>query len=183
MKTYLALLRGVNVGGKGIIKMAELRMALETAGFMNVRTYIQSGNVFFDAEEQDVAELAKQVEHVLEHDFKLPVGVAVFSEAMWRDVIAKAPKTWGQDSTWKHNLIILLRPFTATEAVEAVGELKPGIEALAPGAGVLYQSLSWDKFSRTTGGKLASNPAYKRMTVRSFSTATKLLPLFTPKTV
>jgi len=158
--------------------MAELRTALEKAGFKNVRTYIQSGNVFFDAVPQDPLILAKKVEQVLEHDFKLPVGVAVFSRSMWQAVIAHAPKSWGADSNWKHNLIILLQPCTTAEVIEAVGALKPDIETMAPGEGVLYQSLLWEKFGRTTGGKLASNSIYKRMTIRSYSTATKLLDLF-----
>ncbi len=182
MQTYLALLRGVNVGGKSIIKMAELRTALEAAGLANVRTYIQSGNVFFDAPKQDPNILAKQVEHVLEHDFELPVGVAVFSKLDWQNIIAKAPKTWGADKTWKHNLLIMLPPYDMPEVVKAVGELKPDIEAMMAGEGVLYQSLLFEKFGRTTGGKLASNPIYKRMTIRNFNTATKLLTLFDAKT-
>lgn len=182
MQTYLALLRGVNVGGKSIIKMAELRTALEQAGCKNVRTYIQSGNVFFDAEPQDTTALAKKVARVLEQDFHLPVGVAVFSKKMWQAVIDEAPKTWGADPAWKHNLIIVLPPCTTQEVVTAMGELKLDIEAMTPGQGVLYQSLSWDKFGRTTGGKLASNPIYKQVTVRNYNTATKLLGLFDPKT-
>lgn len=178
MQTYLALLRGVNVGGKSIIKMAELRGALEQAGFSNVRTYIQSGNVFFDAETQDTTALAQKIEQVLAHDFTLPVGVAVFSKQMWQAVIDQAPKTWGADTAWKHNLLVLLPSTTVDVVIKAVGELKPDIEAMTVGPGVLYQSLSWEKFGRTTGGKLASNPIYKQITVRSYNTAVKLLGLF-----
>jgi uncharacterized protein (DUF1697 family) len=50
MARYLALLRGVNVGGKGMIKMADLKTALEAAGFDTVKTYIQSGNILFSSD-------------------------------------------------------------------------------------------------------------------------------------
>ena len=52
MKTHLALLRGINVSGHNMIKMDVLKSVLENAGFHNVRTYIQSGNVFVDSEEE-----------------------------------------------------------------------------------------------------------------------------------
>ena len=48
MKTHLALLRGINVSGHNMIKMDTLKNLLENAGFQNVRTYIQTGNVFID---------------------------------------------------------------------------------------------------------------------------------------
>lgn len=52
MKTHLALLRGINVSGHNMIKMEQLKTALEHIGFQNVQTYIQSGNVFLDSEEE-----------------------------------------------------------------------------------------------------------------------------------
>ncbi|MBK7451038.1 MAG: DUF1697 domain-containing protein [Anaerolineales bacterium] len=53
MSGYLALLRGINVGGKNIIKMADLKASFEAMGFSNVVTYIQSGNVVLQSDEKD----------------------------------------------------------------------------------------------------------------------------------
>ena len=58
MTTHLALLRGINVSGHNMIKMDALKTALENIGFQNVQTYIQSGNVFVDSEEENVFEYA-----------------------------------------------------------------------------------------------------------------------------
>lgn len=58
-----------------------------------------------------------------------------------------------------------------------VGELKPDIETIEPGNGVLYQSMSLKMFGRTTTGKLVSNPIYKKITVRNYNTVTKLFSL------
>lgn len=52
MAVYIALLRGINVGGKNKIKMAELREPLKATGLENIRTYIQSGNILFQSDKQ-----------------------------------------------------------------------------------------------------------------------------------
>ncbi|RZJ68387.1 MAG: DUF1697 domain-containing protein, partial [Flavobacterium sp.] len=65
MHTYLALLRGVNISGKKIIKMEGLRRLFESAGYENVQTYIQSGNVIFDSEVAH-GEVAGNIEKLIE---------------------------------------------------------------------------------------------------------------------
>ena len=175
---YLALIRGINVGGNSLLKMDSLKAAFEAAGFKGVRTYIQSGNVFFSSDNLDQLALAEQISKLIAEHFHISAGVVVFTEQQWREIIQSAPIWWGKDQSWKHNLLILLPPYDMAEVVEAVGVLKPAIEAMAPGDGVLYQSMSLELFGRTTTGKLASNPVYKRMTVRNYNTANKLLQLF-----
>jgi uncharacterized protein (DUF1697 family) len=174
---YLALLRGVNVGGKGLIRMSELKECLEEAGFAEVRTYIQSGNVLFAAPKTDPSRLARQMEARIEEKFAMKVGVVVFSEKDWREIVERAPKSWGKNKDWKHNLLALLPGTTADEVMKAVGALKPEIEAMAAGRGVLYQSLSIDSFGRTNSGKLTGHPIYRRITVRNINTARKLAEL------
>ncbi len=175
--TYLALLRGINVGGKAMIKMADLKACFEAAGYSNVRTYIQSGNVIFETTETDKAQLKFDVEKAIQRSFKLPVQVAIFVANEWRAIVKAAPKTWGQDKSWKHNLLIMLEPVPMQNVTAAVGDLKPDIEAMTAGDGVLYQSMSLKLFGRTTTGKLASNPVYKKMTIRNYNTTLKLLEL------
>jgi uncharacterized protein (DUF1697 family) len=175
---YLALLRGINVGGKSLIAMADLRSTLTDAGLINVRTYIQSGNVLFESALNDQYALAGLVHDSIAKRFSLDVAVVVFSKYEWERVITSAPSWWGADSAWKHNILVMIPPFDMPAVVSAIGELKPDIEAMEAGTGVLYQSLSWDAFGRTTGGKIASKLIYKHMTIRNFNTATKLLTLF-----
>lgn len=178
MNSYLALLRGINVGGNSLIKMADLKDSLAKAGFKDARTYIQSGNVLFVSSETDTGKLAKQIENVIETTFKLDVAVVVFSKQEWQAIIKAAPAWWGKDADWKHNILVMVPPYDMKDVVTAYGQLKPDIETMAPGKGVMYQSLSWESFGKTTGGKLASNPIYKKMTIRNYNTATKLLRLF-----
>lgn len=178
MTRYLALLRGVNVGGKGLISMATLKEALTLAGFANTRTYINSGNVFFDTDRTGVDELVTDVEKIIRRQFGLKISVVIFTQEQWQRVIDEVPAQWGRDGGMKHNLLVPLPGTSAREIISAIGQIKPDIEAMWPGPGVVYQSLSWEKFGRTTGGKLAGNPIYKQLTVRNFNTTKKLLELF-----
>ena len=175
---YLALLRGINVGGNSLVKMDVLKAALTTAGFESVRTYIQSGNVFFASEISDKAKLAQSIATCVKNTFGVSAGVAVFTKDEWQKILDNAPAWWGKRDDWKHNLLVLIGTYDISQVVAAVGTLKPEIEAMQPGDGVLYQSMSLKLFGRTTTGKLASNPVYKQMTVRNYTTATKLLKLF-----
>ncbi len=178
MAEYLAFLRGINVGGKALIKMAELKAALEETGFDDVHTYIQSGNVFVSTSQRSKAKIAKDITTAIDSGFDLDIETVVFTKKEWTSVVQTAPKWWGKDAQWKHNLLILLPPFKMSDALKSVGTAVEKIEYIEGGTGVVYASTSWDAFTRSTIGKLAAKPVYKRMTVRNYNTATKLLKLF-----
>lgn len=82
MRRYLAILRGINVGGKRKLPMANLRDSVTKIGFTKVQTYIQSGNLLFTAEENDSSRLETLLEeHLLEtYDYKIPVIVRTVEE-------------------------------------------------------------------------------------------------------
>ncbi|MDO8736242.1 MAG: hypothetical protein Q7K29_04070 [Thermoleophilia bacterium] len=82
-------------------------------------------------------------------------------ELEWKKIIKSAPDWWGVDPEWKHNLLIMIKPCDMKEVISAIGELKPDIEAIQAGDGVVYQSMSKKLFGRTTTGKITSNPVYK----------------------
>lgn len=179
MQTFLVLLRGINVGGANKLPMADLRECLEKADFHNVRTYIQSGNVFVDSDITDIGTLETTIQQAIDKTFGLSINVVALTHDQWKTIIGQAPKWWGHDlKNWKYNLLVMLHPYDMPAVAEAYGELKPDIENMALGEGVVYQALSWNSFGKTTGGKLASNPLYRKMTVRNYNTAQKLLGLF-----
>ena len=164
---YIAFLRGVNVGGKSLLSMPMLRDALEKSGLEDVQTYINSGNVFFTSQEVNQEKLSQQIHGVIKDEFQIDSGVVVFSKLAWEKIIKNAPGWWGNDESMKHNLLIMLRPYDMSSVVEAIGVLKPDLEHMTPGDGVLYQAMSLKLFGRTTTGKLAKSPIYKQMTVRN----------------
>ena len=77
MVQYVAFLRGINVGGKHLVKMDALRAMFESLGFKEVKTFIQSGNVLFDTTAKDSAGLTKKIEKALLKELGYPVSVMI----------------------------------------------------------------------------------------------------------
>jgi len=90
MIRYIALLRGINVGGRNIIKMADLKRVLESIGLASVKTYIQSGNVLFKSEGQEEP-LRKEIEQEIEKIFGFHVTVVLRTAAEIEWIIQNCP--------------------------------------------------------------------------------------------
>jgi uncharacterized protein (DUF1697 family) len=175
MASYLALLRGVNVGGKNLVKMADLRAAFETLGFADVATYIASGNVLFRTSRQRREELAARIETELTRVFGVELKVVLLTEANLGAVVDGAPRGFGGDAhLW--DVVFVRKPLTVKKAF-AVVEIREGVDRAWPGRGVLYFSRLAAKATSSRLNKVASLPEYKNMTIRSWSTTTKLLAL------
>jgi len=157
--------------------MAELRMSLEKVGFADVRTYIQSGNILFSSDEIDSLGLAQKIEKHIEETYSCIVPTLVLNQPSLQAIVDNAPSGWGSDPKWKYNSLFLLPPYDREKVIASIGILKPDIETITPGEGVLYQSMSIELFGRTTTGKLAGVPIYQRMTIRNWNTTRKLAEL------
>ncbi len=176
-ETYLALLRGINVGGKNIIKMADLRECFEAEGFRDVVTYIQSGNVIFRAPYTGHRALTKRIEKMLAAAFDYDASVVMRPRKQMRAVVSDAPAGFGErPETYRYDVIFLKAPLTATAAMEGV-PARPGVDESWAGSGVLYFSRRIDQASRSYLSRLASIPLYQRVTVRNWNTTTRLLEL------
>ena len=177
MTAYVALLRGINVGGKNLIKMSALKDAFEADSFRNVRTYIQSGNVLFEWPGDGGTALANRIETLLESTFGIPLVVVVRSRSQMRAIVDRAPVGFGsQAATHRHNVIFLKEPLTAQEAMESVST-KVGVDEAHVGAGVLYFSYLIANASQSHLNRIAGLPYYKYMTIRNWNTTTKLVGL------
>jgi uncharacterized protein (DUF1697 family) len=169
---YLALLRGINVGGKNLVRMADLREAFEKIGLSDVSTYIQSGNVLFTAPRQKRQDLADKLEKKLTKRFGIELKVVLLTHTQLRKVIAEAPKGFGAE-THRCDAIFIRAPLTVEKAM-AVLELKEGVDESWSGPGVVYYSRLDEKASSSRLSKVVGQPEYQDMTIRSWRTATKL---------
>jgi len=171
-------LRGINVGGKSLIKMAALKECVETIGHGNVRTYIASGNVLFESKERSGPKLDAQLERAIEKAFGLPVRVVVRSGAEIQRIVDRIPKTWIGDPELRVTVAFLLR---GTDARTVARGLKPkeGIDELVTASGALIWAIRRDAITRT-GLKLVGTPVYKQMTLRNLNTTLKLAELVRP---
>jgi uncharacterized protein (DUF1697 family) len=183
MTRYVALLRGINVGGKNLIKMADLRACFETHGFTNVATYIQSGNVLFEAPASGRAALARRVEALLAARFGYAASVVLRSHAQLRAVVARAPAGFGDaPARYRYDVLFLREPLTAAAALKRV-PTRPGVDLAHAGPGVLYFRRLIAKAAQSQLNRIVAMPIYQQMTIRNWNTTTTLLRLLaTPAT-
>lgn len=179
MEKYIALLRGINISGKNKIAMPSLKAAFEDMGFLNVSTYINSGNVLFSCDSHENSEIADQCKAMIEEKFHLDVPVAVISKAELSQALEHAPDWWDIPSEEEviHQAIFLIAPVAATEVYQAVGEPKPEYEQVAFYQNVIFWSAPRATLSRTRWYKIASSSVNSKVTIRNASTAKNLLLL------
>ena len=177
MKTrYVALLRGINVGGANLIPMAALRASFEWCALADVSTYIQSGNVIFSARGTE-RQIATRIGKALAAEFGYAGLVLLRSQSQMRDVIAKAPAGFGKaPDKYRYDVAFLDASLVASTALETIRR-RDGVDEAAAGSGVIYFSRLISRASQSYLPKLASMPIYKQMTVRNWNTTTKLLSL------
>jgi uncharacterized protein (DUF1697 family) len=174
---YLALLRGINVGGRNIIKMADLKACFEDLGCADVTTFIQSGNVVFRDEERDAATLVGQIEQALSTRFAYASRVVVLTRAQLGQVVERAPAGFGKKpDQYRYDVIFLRAPLTATEAMKSVS-LREGVDAVHKGTGVLYFSRLINRAAQSHLAKIVSLPVYQQMTIRNWNTTTSLFAM------
>ena len=183
MPGYVALLRGINVGGRNLIKMPALKACFEAGGFAEVATYIQSGNVLFTSPETRVAGLTQRIEEMLAATFGYQATVVVRNRAQMRAVVEHAPKGFGTEpATYRYDAIFLKPPLTSKVAMKSV-PTKPGVDEAHAGTGVLYFSRLIEKATQSRLNKIVSSPIYASVTIRNWNTTTKLLSMMNEASV
>jgi uncharacterized protein (DUF1697 family) len=177
MEKYIAFLRGINVGGKNKISMAELKKLFEMNGFFDVQTYINSGNIIFLSDSTDETKLKSDCEVLINNKFQLIIPVTIVSV---KDLMAAnnhAPSWWGQDAESKHNAIFVIPPTTVDEVFKEVGDAKPEYEKVAYYDRVIFWSAPISTFSMTRWSKVVGSSMYDSITIRNANTVKKLLQL------
>ena len=177
MARYVALLRGINVGGKNLIRMPALQACFEEQGFDDVTTYIQSGNVVFDAGRTSAAALTERVERMLSTTFGYEASVAIRSGSQMRAIVEDAPDGFGAEpDRFRYDVIFLMPPLTS-RAVMPLVPIREGVDRAWAGSGVLYFSRLTSRATQSRLSKVVSLPIYQRMTIRNWNTTVKLREL------
>ncbi|MEX2600740.1 MAG: DUF1697 domain-containing protein [Balneolaceae bacterium] len=172
--SHLALLRGINVGGNNIIKMADLRAFMESIGFPTVKTYIQSGNVLFHAEETDMEKLTEDLEKGLSEEFDYNSKIVLVTQKHLASVVQDAPGSFGEEpDDYRYDVLFLKEPLTPEEAMESI-TVREGVDRAWQGEGVLYFSRRKSRAGQSYLNKLVGKPVYKQMTIRNWNTTTRL---------
>lgn len=180
---FVALLRGINVGGKNKVPMAQLKSCFEELGCKNVRTYIASGNVIFESQ-KSAAKLTDEIQGALPKKFKLDselITILILSEAQLKKVIQQAPKGFGTEPDKYHSDAIFLMGIGSADAFKIFNP-REGVDKVWQGDLAIYSQRLSAQRTKSRLSKIMSSPLYKQMTIRNWATTVKLLELITAPT-
>jgi uncharacterized protein (DUF1697 family) len=174
---YLTLLRGINVGGNNKIKMDKLKIVFESLGFLNVLTYINSGNVIFENSTSPAAEITIKLEQAIEKEFGFVVPVLVLNHDQITLIGDNIPADWTNDLEQRTDVLFLWKEVDYPEIINEI-EHTPQVDNL-----IYYESaIIWNidrrqYFNGSRMNKLIGTKVYKNMTARNVNTVRKLIIL------
>jgi uncharacterized protein (DUF1697 family) len=175
MTKYAAFLRGINVGGGRIIKMAELKDCLEKAGLKDVKTFIASGNVIF-SDSRDKGSVAGTIESTIEKRFGFTVDVLVMDESSLARLVKAIPGDWVNDKTMKCD-VMMLWPGIDDKSIVYQLLFTPGLEDYKYVPGAVIWRADRDKAAKSKLYKIVGTKLYKQMTIRNPNTMRKIYTL------
>ncbi len=173
---YVALLRGINVGGNNIIRMIDLKTAFEKAGFTNVITYIQSGNVIFETTEKNTEKIREKLEVMLSHEFSYEARTVVRAFDELKKILARIPLSWKKENDIRCYVAFIREPVVA-DAVAADIQINSDVDSIDVATGVIYMTTKMSGLTKSKFNKLAVHKNYKDMTIRNYNTTRKLFEL------
>mgnify|MGYP001001849023 FL=1 len=173
---YVALLRGINVGGNNKVVMSELREQVAAAGFGHVRTYINSGNLLFEAEDDVLREdVAQAVEDLLELRYDFPIRLALLTAQDYLEELHNLPDWWNGEVA-RRDALFYTRGLDRDHVRERIEAMELGDEAVHFGEHAVF----WGKFDEKSFLKTAYHKRllredfYRQVTIRSGSTVEKI---------
>ena len=173
---YVALLRGINVGGNNKVVMSELRAQIAAAGFGHVRTYINSGNLLFEAEDQASREdVAQTVEDILARHYDFPIRLALLTAQDYLAQLEELPDWWHGEVA-RRDALFYTRGLDRSHVRERIEAMELGDEAVHFGEHAVF----WGKFDEKSFLKTAYHKRllredfYRQVTIRSGSTVEKI---------
>lgn len=173
---YVALLRGINVGGKNPVSMAELKTVFESAGMADVRTYINSGNVVFSAADADCSDLGRLLERAIDAHFGFAVAVLVLDLPKMRRILGALPPEWVNDKVMRCDVMFLWPAVDGPQSLEAI-DTRPAIEDVVYTPGALLWRVDRSNATKSRVPRIIGTPLYRQLTGRNCNTARKLLEL------
>ncbi len=115
---YVALLRGINVGGNNKVEMKKLKTTFELLGFTNVVTYINSGNIIFEALSKEQNIIEREIERAIKQDFQLEIKVLIRNLENIETICRELPATWIKNEMMRTDVMFLWEKFDRPEIIE-----------------------------------------------------------------
>lgn len=173
---YVALLRGINVGGNSTVDMQRLKKCFESLGYENVRTYINSGNVIFDTVEKKLTEHVDAIEKNLKQTFDFDIHLVVRDQKNIERLCEAIPAMWTNGTEQKTDVLFLWEEYDSRKSLKLI-HANPSVDALVYVAGAIVWNLHRSNYAKSGMSKLLSTELYKKMTARNVNTVRKLAAL------
>lgn len=173
MTKYVALLRGINVGGKNSIRMVELKRSFEELGFTDVKTYINSGNVIFSTSRRSDTTLVTDIERSIVDTFGLDIPVVVRSRAEIEKVVQAIPDEWRNDQTQRTDVLFLWPEFDSPKVREQLA-VNPDVDELLYIPDAVVWHFDRANYAKSKMHNFIGTAVYKKMTARNVNTVRKL---------
>lgn len=169
---YVALLRGINVGGHTRVEMRKLKLVFEKAGCTRVSTYINSGNVVF-SDSRSKSELHRVLEAAIFEAFEVEVPIVLRTKDEFSHLCETIPAAWANDKEQKTDVMFLWDEIDGEDILAKV-KVNPELERVQYVAGALVWNIDRENVTRGNGIKLIKTDLYRHMTVRNINTVRKL---------
>lgn len=179
MTSYVALLRGINVGTKTQIDMKELKALFESAGFSQVRTYINSGNVLFESD-LDPKTILQQAEAVIETRYGSRIPVLLRDAQTIAALCQAFPSEWTNDDIQRTDILFLSPEFDSASSIKLIRH-DPSVDTLIYAHGSIAWHLDRVNVPKSGMKRFIGTPLYKAMTARNINTLRKLNSLLNPE--
>ncbi|MBI2797944.1 DUF1697 domain-containing protein [Candidatus Saccharibacteria bacterium] len=174
-EVFVALLRGINVGGNNKVEMAKLKAVFESLGFTEVKTYINSGNVVF-ADSKDKPNKEQLIEKAIKQEFGYSVPVVIRTQAAIEMLLNKVPNEWANDANQKTDVMFLWDEVDDPEVVKVI-DYNPEFEHILYVPGSVVWNVDREHIKQGSGIKLIGTKPYRKMTARNINTVRKLAEL------
>ena len=174
MKRYALLVRGINVGGKNKVVMAQLRQELTELGLEKVETYINSGNIFFTSTAPK-AQLVEKLEACFAVNYPFIQSFSLLSQEDYEEELKNLPDWWTKDLARK-DVLFYTEGLDVAQVIEKVESLELEDEVLHFGKlGIFWGKFSEESYYATAYHKyLLKMPFYRQITIRNAKTFDKI---------
>jgi uncharacterized protein (DUF1697 family) len=167
---YVALLRGINVGGNHKIEMKRLRKIFEALGYMNISTYLNSGNVVFETNKKSIL---RDVSSALEKEFGFGIPILIKTIDEMKLISESIPKAWKNDTEQRTDVAYLFNEIDSKETVNEIPVKREYID-IRYTKGAIFWNVKRENVYKSQLGKLIGHKLYKFMTIRNINTARAL---------
>jgi uncharacterized protein (DUF1697 family) len=169
MKTYIALLRGINAGKLRRVEMKRLKALFESLGYVQVSTYINSGNVIFGSDAKP-ADIRGDIETNLKREFGFDIPTLVKTQREMQKIADAIPEEWQNDSTQRSDVAYLFEEIDSRKTIDEIPVKREYIDVRYI-KGALYWNIDRKNYNKSQLNKLIGHEMYQLMTVRNVNTA------------